>query len=146
MAAYYPSNVKSWTQRTDLTDVVMAADVNTIYSEVTAIETYLGANLHISDTWGTGSVFDTATVIWGSIKARLQNVENGLYEVYADRVKTSGGSIVKPSGTTTVNLTLQAKASQTAAELLVQDSSGANIYSFGPDAGSFTGVIDGGTP
>jgi hypothetical protein len=42
MTASYPSTIKSWTARTDNSDDVLAADVNTAYLEITAIETALG--------------------------------------------------------------------------------------------------------
>lgn len=40
MAAVYPGGVKSWIPRTDGVDDVMAADINTLYEEVTALETH----------------------------------------------------------------------------------------------------------
>jgi hypothetical protein len=40
----FPAAIKTWAARTDTVDDVAAADVNTIYDEVTAIETKLGLN------------------------------------------------------------------------------------------------------
>jgi hypothetical protein len=42
--ATYPGALKSWTARTDAADDVMADDVNTIYDEVTAVQTELGTD------------------------------------------------------------------------------------------------------
>lgn len=39
--ASYPTSVKTWTDRTDGVDEVLAADINTAYAEITAIETQL---------------------------------------------------------------------------------------------------------
>lgn len=44
MAASFPTGVKTWTQVADNTNDVMAADVNTLYDEVTALETELGTD------------------------------------------------------------------------------------------------------
>lgn len=38
----YPTSIKTWTARVDAVDDIMAADVNTIYDEVTALETNIG--------------------------------------------------------------------------------------------------------
>ena len=42
MAASYPGAIKSFTQQTDLVDVIDAVDVNSAYDEIEAIETELG--------------------------------------------------------------------------------------------------------
>jgi hypothetical protein len=54
--ATYPGAVKTFVDRVDLSDVVMAADVNSAYAEITAIETALGVNPYtIDDTVTAGS-------------------------------------------------------------------------------------------
>ena len=43
MAASFPASVKTWTPVVDNTDTVDAADMNGLYDEIIAIETYLRA-------------------------------------------------------------------------------------------------------
>lgn len=81
MAANYPNTTVTFgTRRVDLQDLVMAADVNSLYDEVEAIAQYLGYLPHVSPVWGSGS-FNSSTTSWGSAKARLDNLEYGLYKV-----------------------------------------------------------------
>jgi hypothetical protein len=101
MAASFPSSQKSFGSRSDYTDTVLASDVNDSYREIEAIEAVLGTSTNSpisSSTWGATSTLNTSTVSWGSVGARLQNIENGLYTAYSDRVKQSGGSTISTSG------------------------------------------------
>lgn len=45
MAASYPGAIKSFTQQTDGVDIVAAADVNSAYDEIEAVETELGTDV-----------------------------------------------------------------------------------------------------
>ena len=44
MSATYPDGIVSFTPKVDHTDTIMAADVNSAYDEITAIETELGVD------------------------------------------------------------------------------------------------------
>jgi hypothetical protein len=121
MPASFPASVKTFTRKRDLLDIVLAADINLVYDEVTAIQTALGATPQITPSW-TAGVFTSSTTSWSSVKARIQNIEYGVYAAFTDRVKSSGGSIILPDDTSTVNLTLRAKLSQTADLLRVENS------------------------
>jgi hypothetical protein len=98
MAANYPSNALTFgTLRVDLSDVVKAEDVNSLYREVLAISTDLGAGnmgvgttgLRYSAAWGVGA-FDNITTSWSGLYARLQNIENGLHRTYNFSVDIQG--------------------------------------------------------
>jgi hypothetical protein len=127
MVAFYPSSVKTWVPRVNLQDPVLAEDVNTVYEELTAVQTELGLSPKTSGTWGGSGSFSTATTAWTSLKARIQNIENGLYSVHEGYVNKLGGTTVTPSGTTTVNLTVMAQTSQTADLFQAKTSSGSVI-------------------
>jgi hypothetical protein len=100
MAANYPSNALTFgTLRVDLSDTVKAEDVNSLYREVLAISTDLGAGsmgsgttgLRYSAAWGVGA-FDNTTTSWSGLHARLQNIENGLHRTYNFSVDLQGRS------------------------------------------------------
>ena len=80
--AVYPNATAVFTYKVDNQDKVVAADVNILYDEVTEIEKQLGAGgVATSATWGSGTL-TTSTVDWynnGGLRARLQNIENGIY-------------------------------------------------------------------
>lgn len=126
MPASYPTSVKTFTRKRDLLDIVLAADINQVYDEITAVETVLGIQVRTNTGWTSGT-FSTATLTWPTLRERIQNIEFGLYEAFTDRVKASGGSVILPSGTSTVNLTLRAKLSQTADLFRAENSASAVI-------------------
>ena len=103
MAASYPSSIKTFVEKRDNTDAVIASDVNLAYSEITAIETVLGSAP--SATAGWSGTFDQTTTDFTTVKSRLQNIEYGLNVAYNQRVKTTGGSTIS-SSSTTVGLTI----------------------------------------
>jgi hypothetical protein len=104
MAAQYPASIKTFTNKVDNTDTVIASDVNLIYDEVTALETTLGAIPATSSTW-SGTFNSTSTTDWATVGARLDNIEYGLKTAFTNRVNTAGGSTIG-STSTTVGLTI----------------------------------------
>lgn len=134
--ALYPTSVQTFASqnpRTDNIDAVMAADVNLLYVEVTAIEGILGTSPATS-VWG-GS-FDGTTTAWSTVNSRLANIEAGVFTAYNDRVKASGGSTISSTGTT-VGLTLSTSGSGN----LLNANNNTVINSSG-----YIVLIDGGTP
>jgi hypothetical protein len=81
VSAVYPSNIQNaYSTKVNFVDIVNDIDVNDLQVEITAIETYVGANPHISSGW-IGTFSDTTTT-WTNLAARIQNIEYGLYDVY----------------------------------------------------------------
>lgn len=141
----YPNAIKIFDRKVDLQDLVVAQDVNQVYSEVEAIETQLGSGGVItSGTWGSSGSFITNTTSWSGLNSRLQNIENGLYTSFTFRVKTDGGSTITPSATSVVGLNIKATAGQTANLLEVRNASNAFALKV-TSSGVTGGVIDGGT-
>ena len=100
MTALYPSAVKTFTNRVDFTDTILAAHVNDLQNEVNALEANLGTYVKTGSGW-VGS-FDQLTTNWNTLKDRLANIEYGLNTAYASKVPTGGttGQILqKNSGT-----------------------------------------------
>jgi hypothetical protein len=145
VAAKYPTEVKRWTSRKDLVDLVVADDVNTAYDEITAIEDELGSGgVKTSPTWGSSS-FTSGTTVWDNLKARLANIENGVYTAFNQRVATTGGSTIQSTGNSVVSLTVKAKTSQTANLIEVKNSSDTVVASVSTAGTLFATKIDGGT-
>jgi len=141
MASSYPASIKTWVPKENVTDLVIAEDVNTVYAELETVERQLGiGGVTISPTWGSNGELNTATTTWNSLKDRLSNIEAGVYNA----VSAKGGSVVVPAVTTRAGLVLRAIASQTSNLLEIQNSSNTVVASFSA-SGVFTGVIDGGT-
>jgi hypothetical protein len=141
----YPDRVKSWTARRDLQDLVVAADVNTLYDEVTAIEQNLGAGgVAISPTWG-GAMFNSTTLVWDNLHDRLINIEAGVFTAFTDRVDVGGGSTIQTLSNGTNSLTIKAKSGQTSKLLEFKNASNETIASVS-NTGAFVALsIDGGT-
>jgi len=76
MAATYPTGVKTYTNKTDGVSVVLAADINSVQEEVTAIETAVGANPGTTTLGATVGTFTTTP--GSSVTARINNLEAGL--------------------------------------------------------------------
>jgi len=133
MAATYPSSVKTFINKIDNTDAVIASDVNLAYEEITAIESTIGTTPAISSTW-SGTFSTTSTNDFTTVGARLNNIEYGLYTAFNNRVSTGGGSTIA-SSSTTVGLTLTTSGS-------------GNLFSAGNTVINSSGnivTIDGGT-
>lgn len=143
MAANYPASIKVWDPVVNLQDLVVAEDVNTLYEEVEAIQRQLGVGpggLTTSGEWGAAGDFNSSTTSWGSLRSRIQNIENGVFFAASRR----GGSVVTPSGVAVVGLTVRAASGQTANLFEVRNSSNQVVSSFN-SSGNLIGTIDGGT-
>ena len=98
MTAYYPTIVKTFVNKVDFTDTILADHVNSLQDEVNALEVNLGTYIRTSSGWvGT---FDRTTSSWNTLKDRLANIEYGLSTAF-DAVPaggTLGQVLVKSSG------------------------------------------------
>lgn len=92
MANYPVNTVTFGSPRVDLSSVVVAEDVNSLYREVVNIAADLGAGnmgvgtpgLRFSAAWGIGTFATTTT--WTGLQARIQNIENGLHRTYFNSI------------------------------------------------------------
>lgn len=127
MPADYPLLVHSFSPRQDLVDTVIADNVNALQYEVAAVQTVLGSSANntnplISNFSGTWS---TATTTWGTVGARLLNIEAGLVNGVPNvpYVLKTGGSTI----TTASNKALVLQAGTGSLNLLESYSSGAAL-------------------
>lgn len=143
MAANYPSSIKVWTPKVNLADLVVAEDVNTVYEELESVQRQLGVGaggLTTSGEWGASGDFNSTTTSWGSLRARVQNIENGVFFAASRR----GGSVITPSSASVVGLTVRGATSQSANLLEIRNASNQLVSSFN-SSGNLIGTIDGGT-
>ncbi len=132
MPAVYPSTIKTFNRRRDLLDVILAADINQVYDEVTEMQTVMGAFITARASGWSSGTFSEATS-WSTLKARIENIETGLYTAYNNRIQASGGGTITPGTTSTVGLILQAISSQTADLLQVKNASGTTVAKIDKD-------------
>jgi hypothetical protein len=81
--ASYPNEIKAFTRKVNNQDKVIAPDVNLAYDEIEEVQRQLGVGGVNTSVWGAAQ-FSTATTNWysnGGLKARLANIENGVYFV-----------------------------------------------------------------
>lgn len=142
MAASYPSSIKVFTTKTDNVDPVVASDVNLAYSEITALETLVG--VEPSKQTGWSGTFDTTTTDFGSLSARVLNIEYGLYTAYNNRVKTNGGSTITPSSGSVTGLVIKSASDSGSGNLFeARNESNTVVTAIGPKGWIL--AIDGGT-
>ena len=138
MTASYPAGIKTFTNKVDYTDAVIASDVNSAYDEITALETALGVTPTTSSTW-SGTANYTSGTNYSSVSARIANIEFGVKSLYDARVSIGGTSILTSS--TTVGLTFQ--TSGTGNLVNFNNTSGTTVTSITKDG--WISAIDGGT-
>ena len=113
--AVYPSGVKSFQNKTDFTDIILAEHINAIQDEVTAVEASIGVSPNVSGGY-VGS-FDDQTITFATLSARIANIEKGIKgDVHTQYLTFTGGTL-QPANSGSIPLTLQGFTSQ-AADLL----------------------------
>jgi hypothetical protein len=83
MPAVYPTTKVSFTRKVDLQDLVVAADINSAYDEIEAIQATLGLLPALQGSTN-----------WVTVKARLENIESGL----SSALTTSSASVTTGFG------------------------------------------------
>jgi hypothetical protein len=146
--AYPTTGVKLFDPKVDLQSVVLANDVNQVYSEVTAIETHLGAaGVAISSAWAGIEPDLTANKNWTTLNGRLVNIEGGVYKAITDRVDVAGGDTITSSATGVVGLEFRLVNSQTANPIQVTNAAGTGqVFYVTPTGKVVASSINGGTP
>ena len=115
MAVKYPDNIVSFTNKVDVTDAVVANDVNVVYAEVVAIAAELGLkpSQRTNSTWNT-TWTNSGNTKWLDVKSRLDNVEDGANRANYYLVSNAGGTTITPSSTSTQGLIITGISGQAA--------------------------------
>jgi len=82
--ATYPGSLKTYTNKVDGVDTVLAADINSVQSEIQAIEAELGTTPKTSIIGNTAGTYTTNGSGITTVSARLTNLEAGLTANAAD--------------------------------------------------------------
>jgi hypothetical protein len=144
MAASYPSSIRVFTTKVNVTDVVDASHPNSVQEEVVAIQSTLGASPQISTAPSSGGSFTATSTTFGSVNARLANIETGIVsDAHSQYLRKAGdtGNIITAGAATTKGLVVKGAASQSANLLEFQNSSG-SVLSAVNASGTFTGAIN----
>ena len=135
MASVYPSSLKVFQPKTNITDTVEAAHVNSLQEETAAIQSTLGVSPQISSTPSPSGTFISTTNTFSSLGARLNNIETGVvsdsHTQYIRKTSDSANTIT-PGTAATKGIVIKATSGQTANLTEWQDSSGTVVTSIGP--------------
>lgn len=143
MAASYPISVKAFTPKVNVVDLIQAADPNSLFDEVTAIESVIGTTPSIA-TAATSSGWANTATDYTTLNGRLANIEKGIVaDTHTQYVKKSGGSSITLS-TDVIGLAIKGVVGQTTNLQEWQDSAG-SVLAYVDAAGNFSAVnISGG--
>jgi hypothetical protein len=115
MAASYPLSVRPFSTKTNILDVIDAADPNSLQEEVVAIETVVGINPALSTAPLDATGFVRTSTQYNTIVQRLANIENGIVgDSHAQYVKKAGNETITNAVASNVALTVRGATSQSA--------------------------------
>lgn len=98
MAASYPSSVRVFTTKANITDVIDASHPNFLQEEVVAIESTLGVTPNLSTSPSPSGTFVSAATSFASVSARLANIETGIVaDTHTQYVKKENGAVTTAS-------------------------------------------------
>ena len=98
MAATYPANIRSFTSKTDIQDIVYASHPNALQEEVVAIESILGVTPSLSTTPSSSGTFNATATTFATVSARLANIETGIVaDTHTQYVKKADGAVTSAS-------------------------------------------------
>jgi hypothetical protein len=143
MAASYPSSIRVFTTKVNVTDVVDASHPNSVQEEVVAIQSTLGASPQISTAPSSGGSFTATSTTFGSVNARLANIETGIVsDSHSQYLRKAGdtNNIITVGASTTKGLVVRGAASQSANLLEFQNSSSTVLSAINSD-GVFVGAV-----
>lgn len=136
MAAVYPSSLKVFQPKTNITDTVEASHVNTLQEETAALQSSLGVNPQISSAPSPSGTFVSSSTTYSSVAARLNNIETGIVsDAHNQYVRKTSDSVnvITAGSASTKGLVVKAAVGQTANLQEWQDSTGAVVTAIGPN-------------
>jgi len=137
MAASYPLSVKSFTPKVNVVDIIQAADPNSLFDEVTAIESVIGTSPSLA-TAATASGWANTATDYTTLNGRLANIEKGIVaDTHTQYVKVAGGSIITAGTSSTKGLVVKGTTSQSANLQEWQDSTG-TVVAYVDPSGNFS--------
>ena len=139
MTASYPGSVRTFTPKVNIVDLIQAADPNSLFEEVTAIESVIGTSPSIATAAVASGWANTATD-YTTISGRIANIEKGIVaDTHTQYVKVAGGSTVVTSDAVVTGLIIKGSVSQSANLQEWQDSTG-TVVAYVDASGKFSAV------
>ena len=139
MTASYPGSVRTFTPKVNIVDLIQAADPNSLFEEVTAIESVIGTSPSIATAAVASGWANTATD-YTTISGRIANIEKGIVaDTHTQYVKVAGGSTVVTSDAGVTGLIIKGSVSQSANLQEWQDSTG-TVVAYVDASGKFSAV------
>ena len=136
MTASYPGSVRTFTPKVNIVDLIQAADPNSLFEEVTAIESVIGTSPSIATAAVASGWANTATD-YTTISGRIANIEKGIVaDTHTQYVNVAGGSTVVTSD---AGLIIKGSVSQSANLQEWQDSTG-TVVAYVDASGKFSAV------
>jgi hypothetical protein len=143
MAATYPTGIATFVDKVNVTDIIDASHPNAIQSEVIAIQTTIGASPNLSTTPNPAGTFTATATTFGSVNARLANIETGIVaDAHTQYLRKAGDSanVITANSAAIKGLVVKGAASQSANLQEWQNSSGTVLAYISP-AGVFNGGV-----
>lgn len=119
MSALFPTSIKTFVDKVDYRDTVLAEHINSLQNEVAAVESVLGTGILTSVVGG--GAYNSGVTFWdpysGGLGSRIQNIENGVtgdaHTQYL-RKQAQADNVITPTGPSIVALTLNPTTGQSA--------------------------------
>ena len=98
MVASYPSSVRVFTTKVNITEIIDASHPNEIQEEVVAIQTALGTVPATSTTPSSTGTFIATSTAFANLTARLANIETGIVaDTHTQYIKRVNGTVTTAS-------------------------------------------------
>jgi hypothetical protein len=115
--ATYPSQIKTFVNKSNVVDLIDASHPNLLQDEVSAIQTVIGTNPARSTTVTSSDTFISTQTDFDNLKARIANIEKGVVaDTHSQYIKktSDGSNVVIPTNSTTRGVTIRGVQGQTA--------------------------------
>jgi hypothetical protein len=115
--ATYPSQIKTFVNKSNVVDLIDASHPNLLQEEVSAIQTVVGTNPARSTTVTASDTFISTQTDFDNLKSRIANIEKGVVaDTHSQYIKktSDGSNVIIPTNATTKGITVRGFQGQTA--------------------------------
>lgn len=115
--ATYPSQIKTFVNKSNVVDLIDASHPNLLQEEVSAMQTVIGTVPARSTTPSSSGTFISTQTDFDNVKLRLANIETGIVaDTHSQYIKkiSDGSNVVIPTNATTKGITVRGFQAQTA--------------------------------
>lgn len=115
--ATYPSQIKTFVNKSNVVDLIDASHPNLLQEEVSAIQTVIGTTPARSTTPSASGTFIATQTDFDNVKLRLANIETGIVaDTHSQYIKktSDGSNVIIPTNASTKGITVRGFQAQTA--------------------------------